>query len=394
MKKDEQVDPELLRLALQRNLGWCHSIYATNNPKEMLTFLENWAKGKDINITIENGIAKLTVPATEGNEKDRHVVFHTRMSFDSRGTNNRGNIRSLSLLMTILESEISHGNLTGIVNISGKEVDVTNLPKGTIFIDLNEGFEFGCCFNQSPGGGTVEALKNFTEKDVPEGYKAYRITVDDTTANAVGTIANFLWMCNQKLEIGLHSISGGCLYKAKADIVVSAKDENSFVKLAKKHSISVQSVQETTCKVLDLKIQCEILGALVACPNDETYKLISLEKEESSFVVKFNYHGNEDTYNRIYAIWQLAGATITPIVKCMPLSGDNSKTAFEHLCWAEEIIGQKPKTDATQTLLEIGNVVYSRPDLHTICFGTGTDELETPLQVLCVFLDNNLLAEE
>lgn len=387
MEKNEPVDLEEMRRRLNINLGWCWSFYLTNDPNEMFTFLRNWANGKNILLNIENGIVTITVPATKDHENDRHVVLYTKMSFDSRDA---GNIRSLSLLMTILESEISHGNLTGIVNISGKRVDVTNLPKGTIFIDLNERFEFGCCFNQSPGGGTVEALKNFTEKDVQEGYTAYRITADDTAADALRTIATFLWTCN--LEISLHSISGGCLYKANAVVVINVKDVNTFEELAHGHGISVQ--KETTCPktVLDSNA-FDIIGAIVACPNDQTYQLISLGQTDSSLVAKYTYYGGEEIYNKFSAIWQLAGANITPIVKCMPLNGDN-KTAFDYFCWAyKQKTGQRPETNKVTTL-PIANVVSTRTDLRTICVGTNTDELGTALEVIVVFLDNNLKALE
>ncbi|HCC70437.1 MAG TPA: cytosol nonspecific dipeptidase [Bacteroidales bacterium] len=431
----------------------CEIPHPSKKEKKMIEFVRNFGKSQGLETLVdETGNVVIKKKASPGMENRKTVVLQAHLDMVPQKNSDKehdfekdpikayvdgewvtadgttlgaDNGIGVAAAMAVLSSEnLKHGPVEALFTID-EETGMTganNLKPGyldaEILINMDSEDE-GELYVGCAGGINVTAQKSYTEEQVREGMKAYRINAKGMKgghsgidiplgrANANQVLFRFLMQADSDLNIKLAEASGGDLRNAipresHAVVVVPENNIPAFESLVNDYDkIYKDEYGETepeisfTCSPADMPSglvpedeQYGIIRSVYACPHGVIRMSTSMEGlvETSNNMAVVNVGGGsyealcltrssvdtakEATAWKIAAVFQLMGAEIglsgsypgwkpdmnSPILKTMQGVYDN-------------MFGKVPEIKAIHAGLECGIIAGAYPHLDMISFG-------------------------
>jgi dipeptidase D len=340
----------------------------------------------------------------------------------------------IAAALAILDSnDIPHGPLealftvdeeTGLTGAFGLQPDFL---KGKILLNLDSEDE-GQLFIGCAGGQDTLAWLPYDKEDVPNGYKAFKITVkglvgghsgDDINknrGNANKILNRFLWENYKNMDIKLHVFDGGNLRnaiarEAFATILIPEENEQKLIELTKSYEKTIKdefhktesglvvSIEETELPeyIVDNDSTFELLNAIYACPHG----VIAMSQDIEDFVetstnlasVKFNDEDIIITTSQRSSVESRKQDVTNMVVSVFNLAGAKTKTSEGYPGWTPnpdseivditsklyiKLFNEEPEILAIHAGLECGLIGDKYPGMDMISYGPTIKGAHSP----------------
>lgn len=425
-------------------------------------FMVSFGEGLGLPAHIDSvGNVIITKPASSGMEDRATVVLQshldmvhqknnaTKFDFDSEGikmyvdgdwvkadgtTLGADNGIGVATIMAILASnDIAHPPLealftideetgmTGALGLKGGELT----GKYLLNLDTEDDHELGI---GCAGGVDVTVKKNYIEKDVPTGYKAYALTLNGLSGghsgmdihkglgNANKLLNRVLWTADRKFAMHLSRFDGGGLRnaiprEAMAILLIRENEADDFVAFINETAAMIRQeyrVMEpglklevaatgSPAKVMDRTAQKHALSAVYACPNgvyrmspdipglvQTSNNVARVLIENGSLEVLCLTRSSVDSEKIDLA--QAITANFENIGASVSLSGDypgwtpmpDSRIVAMMKNLYEEMYNEEPMVAACHAGLECGIIGTNYPEMEMISFGPNIRGAHSP----------------
>ena len=337
--------------------------------------------------------------------------------------------------LAILDSDdIEHGPIECVftrdeeTGLTGAEGMKPGFMTGDMLINLDSEDE-GQIFVSCAGGKNATATFRFEKEDAPQGLFFLKASLkglvgghsgDDINkkrANALKTLARFLYLVEDKYGLRLARYNAGKLHNAiprdgmavfavAADVKENVKaDWNVFAtEVAEEYHVAEKSMQFSlesakAEKVLPEETSTRIIRALQAVDNgvfamcqdealawmvETSNNVASVETTENEVVIVTSQRSNvmsalENQANTVKALFQLAGAEVVqgdgyPAWKMNP----DSKLTAVAVEKYKELFGKEPKVLGIHAGLECGLFSEKYPNLDMVSFGPTLRGVHSP----------------
>ena len=450
MSKITDLKPELL-------WRYFHEItqipHPSKNEKKIVEHVVKFGREHELDTVVDKaGNVIIRKPATPGMENHKGVIIQTHLDMVPQKNSDKthdftkdpietivdgewvkangttlgsdNGIGVAAALSVLASNELQHGPIEALFTID-EETGMTGafglepgILKGSILMNLDSEDE-GELYVGCAGGIDVNVTKKYPEESVPEGMKAYKVTVKGLKgghsgvdialgrANANKLMYRFLMQAESDFGIRLSESSGGDLRNAipregysvvlveesrssKFEAFVEGYNKNYRAEFAETEpdlSFSCK-LTGTPARVLDKKEQYRIIRAVFACPNGvqrmsqamkglvETSNNLAIVRCKDGLFEAFNLTrssvdtAKEATAWKIAAVFHLIDAEVK-LAGAYPgwKPNMNSPVLKTMSSVYNEMYGTVPEIKAIHAGLETGIIAGHYPDLDMISFG-------------------------